>query len=147
MPTPEQIPLISVPASGNNDSNNNTTTTPSSSREPANPYAPEPAHVHHDTTNADLEAGPAVEDEEANAAADAEALPAYKEHDMEEPLPPYMARVRRVMRGEEPMATIMPSRRTGGFVLAGFVLVVVIIVAVSVGVSVSGNKNSNGNKR
>ncbi len=126
---PEQIPLINVPATGN------------SNNVAANPHTPEAAHVHRGT-NVDLEAGPA---EEANEAADNEALPAYKEHDMEEPLPPYMARVKRVMRGEEPMATIMPSRRAGGYILASFVLLVVLVIAVSVGVTVSGNKNNNGN--
>lgn len=137
-PMPEQIPLINSPTSGNN----NTT-----SSNPANPHTPEPAHLNRDAANTDLEGGPAAagEEEEANAAADAEALPAYKEHDMEEPLPPYMARFKRVMQGQEPMSTIMPNRRGGIIVMASFAVVVIIIVGVAVGVTVGGNKNNNNN--
>ena len=136
-PMPEQIPLINPPTSGNN---NNTS-------DPANPHTPEPAHLNRDAANTDLEGGPAVagDEAEANAAADAEALPAYKEHDMEEPLPPYMARFRRVMQGQEPMSTIMPNRRGGIIVMASFAVVVIIIVGVAVGVTVGGKNNNNNN--
>lgn len=132
---PETIPLTSLAASSMADSD----------ADP--PHALEPAHIHHAiNTNTEFEVGPAHDEfnDADTAAPDAEALPAYKEHDMEEPLPPYMARVRMVMRREMPMATIM-ERRIGGFILAGIVPVVVIAIAVSVGVNVRGNKNGGGN--
>ena len=131
VPLPAQIPMTNVAASSNTNA------------EVASSHVPEPAHVHRDT-NADLEADPT---QESNPAADDEALPAYKEEDMAEPLPPYMARVRQVMRGEQPISTVMPSKIVGRWIVGSFVLAVLIIIAVSIGVEVSGNKSGTNNNQ
>ena len=117
-PRSEAIPLANIALSSDTE------------QAETSPRPPSPSHVHQ-TPNTDLEAGPSLEPDSAN---DAEALPAYKEHDMEEPLPPYMARVRQVMRRERPLSTIMPNKREGRWVVGAFVLAVFIIIAVSIGV-------------
>ena len=60
---------------------------------------------------------------------------------MEEPLPPYMARVRAVMRGQQPVATAVPvmETRTSFLVVGFFILAVLIIIGVGVGVRVGAN--------
>ena len=101
---------------------------------------PEPSHVN---PNTDLEAGLA-EPEPTLTRHSSELPPEYKEQDMAEPLPPYMTRVRGVMRGQQPIAAAMPmvERRTGYWVVASFILAVLIIVGVGIGVRVA-NDNSN----
>ena len=119
----EQIPMVNIGTSS------------SAGGSEANLHMPEAPHVHRNP-NPDFE-GDSVP--EANPATDSEALPAYKEHDMEEPLPPYMARVRMVMRREEPLSSIMPNKQAGRWTVGLFVLAVIIIIAVSVGVRVGAN--------
>ena len=99
----------------------------------------------HPNPNADLEAGLA-EPEPALTRDSSDHPPEYKEQDMAEPLPPYMTRVRGVMRGQQPVAAAMPvmERRTGYWIIAAFVLAVLIIIGVGIGVRVA-NDNSNYN--
>lgn len=88
--------------------------------------------------NADLEAGPTAP-EYASPRESSEAPPDYKEHDMPEPLPPYMTRVRGVMRRERPIAEAMPvmQRRTAFRVVGAFALLVLIVIGVGVGIRVA----------
>lgn len=91
--------------------------------------------------SSDLEAGLTHPEAAYTARESFEAPPDYKEHDMAEPLPPYMTRVRGVMRKEQPIGAAMPvmKRRTGCFVIGVFVLVVMIVIAVGVGVRAANN--------
>ena len=62
------------------------------------------------------------------------------EEDMSEPLPPYMERLRMVMRGQRPLSTAMPSsskNRWRGLVI--LIIIVLVILAASIGASI--NKN------
>ena len=101
---------------------------------------PEPSHPN---PNTDLEVGLA-QPEPILTRDSSEPPPEYKEHDMAEPLPPYMTRVRGVMRGQQPMAAAMPvmERRTGYWIIASFILAVLIVIGVGIGVRVA-NNNSN----
>ena len=92
----------------------------------------------------DLEAGPP-----ALSGGEAERPPSpppeYKAEDMEEPLPPYMARVKMVMRGEQPMGIVMPEKRAGFCLLVSFLVIVVVVIGASVGVSIRNNNDNNNN--
>lgn len=57
--------------------------------------------------------------------------PEYKEEDMQEPLPPYMERVRRVMRREMPISRAMPKKRTCLLLTILILLVGGVIVGIS----------------
>ena len=62
-----------------------------------------------------------------------------------QPLPPYMARVRMVMRQEQPVRVLMPERRYGIAMAIIFLLVIMAIVGVAIGVGVRNNRrNDNG---
>ena len=93
----------------------------------------------------DLEAGPHQLAEPALTHSETEP-PEYKAHDMEEPLPPYMARVKQVYRREQPISAAMPSKRGGLWIVGFFVLAVIIVIGVGVGVRVSQNNDNNNNK-
>lgn len=68
--------------------------------------------------------------------------PEYKPHDMEEPLPPYMERVRMVMRGEAGPGMAMPHRRKTKIAIFGiFAILIVVIIGVSVAMGVRNNNN------
>ncbi|MDI1486658.1 MAG: hypothetical protein OHK93_005890 [Ramalina farinacea] len=72
--------------------------------------------------------------------------PEYKPHDMEEPLPPYMERVRMVMRGEAGAGMAMPQRRkTKIFIFGTFAILIAVVIGVSVAMGVKNNNNDNDN--
>ena len=99
--------------------------------------------ANHRNPNIDLEAGP-VEPEPALTRHSSEAPPEYKEQDMAEPLPPYMTRVRGIMRREQPMAAAIPvmERRMGYWIVGAFILAVLILIGVGIGVRVANNNSS-----
>ena len=131
-PAAKDIPLSNMQQQQQQPAAANPTQTPTSN---AN-YNPD--------ANTDLEAGLAHPEAAYTARESSEAPPDYKEHDMPEPLPPYMTRVRGVMRREQPIGAAMPvmKRHTGFFVIGVFVLVVLIVIGVGVGVRVANNSGN-----
>ena len=120
-----------------------TTTSPADKEIPLSNMQPAAAHPNPNLSghpNADLETGLLATPEPAltrESSASLEAPPPdYKEHDMPEPLPPYMTRVRGVMRRQQPLGAAMPvmERRTGFWIIGTFALVVLIVIGVGVGV-------------
>ena len=109
---------------------------------------PPPTYAGHrpNSHNLDLEAA-LPPPEPARNHPSPESPPDYKEQDMPEPLPPYMTRVRGVVRGQQPLAAAVPAmeRRTGWLVVTAFALIVVIIIGVGIGVRVAANNNDNNN--
>ncbi len=128
---------------------NSTMASASSSQQPEIPLTnlpPPPTYAGPNArnNNIDLEAAPASSEHTLNRHS-SELPPNYKEQDMPEPLPPYMTRVKGVMRGQQPMAAAMPAveRRTARLVIAFFILVVLIFIGVGIGARVAIDSNHN----